>query len=428
MNRVVCVNPPGLPGSTANREGAGGMGNVVPTPGAFLYPPHALAVVAGALRAGGLDVTARDCVVEADSLPQAVAWASSQRPDWLVVQVSWATRNADAVFLREARAAIPGAPVVAIGASVPWMEEDLAQIPGIAWLHGEPERLLGEFLTTLGTEPSRWQGPLSPSMLHGAGLLDEASLEGLAHPAWGLLPWRKYGMLTVFGSKGCDHACAYCPYVVAQGCRFRARPVGEIVEEMAYIAKAFKPQRVVFRDPVFTHDRERVLALCREIARRGLRLAWECESRADDLDAEMVATMAKAGCTTVKMGLESADDDVLVAVGRVPDTASAEVYRQRALDAARACRERGIACRVFAMTGLADETDGAVAETAEFITQLQPAALTVKAADWYPGTRMGRADSAGSARHAQWLRESFTPAPAAPKAGLFARIKRRVMR
>lgn len=429
--RVVCVNPPSLPGTTANREGAGGMGNVYPTPGAFLYPPHALASVAGALREGGLDVVVRDCVLEGEALPQAAAWVASQKPDWLVVQVSWATRDADTAFLREARAAIPGAAIVAIGASVPWMEDELSQISGISWLRGEPERLLAAFLTTWGTEPSSWQGPLSPSMLRGASMSNNSQperLEGLAHPAWDLLPWRKYSMLTVVGSKGCSHACAYCPYVAAQGRAFRPRPVDEIADEMEHLAEAFRPQRVVFRDPVFAHDRERVLALGREIVRRRGRISWECESRADDLDAEMVAAMAKAGCTAVKLGLESADADVLVAVGRVRDAASAQIYTRRALIAAAACREHGIACRVFVLTGLAGETDRSIKNTMEFMAEMQPAALHVKTVDRYPGTQMESQADAESEVRAQRLREAFTPAPVASNAGLLARIKRRIAR
>ena len=425
MNRVVCVNPPSLPGTTANREGAGGMGAVVQSPGGFLYPPHTLAVVAGALRERGTEVVARDSVLEGDRIQEAVAWAAAREPGYLVVQVSWATRDADTAFLREARAAIPASPIVAIGASVPMMQHCLQEVPGIGWILDEPEWLLASLLKTRGVEPAPWQGPMPTSELHG----NTRSVEGLPHPSWNLFPWRRYGMLTVVGSKGCDQACTYCPYVVAQGRRFRPRPVVEIAEELANLTQGYGPSRVVFRDPVFAHDRARVLDLCHRISRKRLRVAWECESRVDDLDAEMVAAMAKAGCTAVKLGFESADADVLVAVGRVQDAAGAEVYRQRALDAASACREHSIACRVFAMTGLAGETERSIDSTIGFIHEMQPSALTVKAVDGYPGTRMDSGvDVATAELRAQVLRESFTPAPAASKAGLFARIKRRIAR
>jgi len=430
--RVVCINPPSLPGTTANREGAGGMGNVYPEPGAFLYPPHTLATVAGALREGGLEVGVRDCVLEQDSVEQAVAWAVAQSPAWVVAQVSWATREADAAFLRAAREALPGVPIVAVGASAAWMEDTLRSVPDIAWLVDEPERTLGVFVVLFGTDLSRWRGPLSLSALRQPGIPTEARgqpLENLPRPAWDLFRWQGYGMLTVVGSKGCDHGCAYCPYVVAQGHRFRPRPVDEVVDEMAHLAREFRPARVVFRDPVFAHDRDRVLALCKALAQRKVRLAWECESRADDLDAELVQAMARAGCAAVKLGLESADAAVLAAVGRVRDTAGAEVYRGRALAAASACARYGVALRVFLLTGLPGEDDSAIAETARFVAQMRPSALHVKVVGKYPGTRMDWAVPVEEAqRHAEVLRTSWTPASASARRGLLARVARRLGR
>jgi len=424
--RVACVNPPGIPGTTANREGAGGLGNVVPQAGGFLYPPHTLAATAGALRKGGLAVSARDCVLEGDSLAQAVTWVEAQGPAWVVVQVSLATRDADMAFLRAARAALPDASVVAVGALISQMESRLAQIPGIAWLHGEPEQLLGVFVTELGAEQSQRVGPLSLAVLRGPGVPDAQRLErleGLSHPAWDLFSWRGYGMLTVVGSKGCGHACTYCPYIVAQGRKFRPRPIGEIVDELAWLAAEFKPSRVVFRDPVFAHDRERVLALCKEIRRRGVRLSWECESRADDLDEELVAAMAKAGCATVKLGLESADADVLVAVRRVRDAAGAEVYRSRALAAAAACTRHGVACRVFAMTGLPGETDRSVEATAALVRAMQPTGLQVKVVDWHMGRPADSYFGEGAEERAKRLQEAWQPAQAPAKASLLSRVK-----
>lgn len=431
--RVVCVNPPSLPGTTANREGAGGMGNVYAQEGAFLYPPHTLAMVARALRDGGLEVSARDCVLEGDSVQQAVAWVVEQAPAWVVAQVSWATRDADAAFLRAVREALPNTPVVAVGASVAWMEDALRAVPGIAWLLGEPERTLGVFITLLGAEPARWQGPLSLSNLRQSGIPTDdrgQPLDDLPRPAWDLFRWPGYGMLTVLGSKGCDHACAYCPYIVAQGHRFRPRPVDEVADEMTYLARAFRPGRVVFRDPVFARDRERVLALCEALLRRKVRLAWECESRADDLDAELVQAMAKAGCVAVKLGLESAAPAVLAAVGRVRDAAGAEVYRGRALAAAAACARYGVALRVFALTGLPGEDDAAIAETARFVGEMRPSALHVKVVDKYPGTAMDWEVPVEEAqRRAEALRASWTPPTAVPaRRGLLARVARRLGR
>ncbi|MEZ4771250.1 MAG: hypothetical protein R2844_22880 [Caldilineales bacterium] len=54
------LNPPSLPGTTANREGSAGMGVSVETTGAFTYPPHLLASCAAVMRGQGWRVAGLD--------------------------------------------------------------------------------------------------------------------------------------------------------------------------------------------------------------------------------------------------------------------------------------------------------------------------------------------------------------------------------
>ncbi|MGQ9715338.1 MAG: hypothetical protein ACUVST_11340, partial [Anaerolineae bacterium] len=69
---VVLVDPPASPGKTANRDGAGGLGALLPGEGGFRYPPLALAVAAGALRRAGWPVQVVDAPGEGLSLEQAL--------------------------------------------------------------------------------------------------------------------------------------------------------------------------------------------------------------------------------------------------------------------------------------------------------------------------------------------------------------------
>ena len=158
-------------------------------------------------------------------------------------------------------------------------------------------------------------------------------------------------------------------------------------------------------------------------------MPWECESRADDFDEEMVAAMARAGCTTVKLGLETANGDLLLTLGRVGDAAEAEAYKARAVQAADACRRHGIACRVFALTGLPGETDVAVDETARLVREMQPAALHVKALSRYPGTGLARPTETEEAQAEERAQRLEAYQPAQPKrSGLLGRLRRRLAR
>ncbi|MCB9155245.1 MAG: hypothetical protein H6649_14470, partial [Caldilineae bacterium] len=57
---VLFLNPPALPGTTANREGSAGMGVSVETAGAFTYPPYLLASCAAVMRGQGWRVAGLD--------------------------------------------------------------------------------------------------------------------------------------------------------------------------------------------------------------------------------------------------------------------------------------------------------------------------------------------------------------------------------
>ena len=109
-------------------------------------------------------------------------------------------------------------------------------------------------------------------------------LDALPFPARDLLPnaayirhgRRRYGyaVTTVMSSRGCPFACEFCSNVVF-GDSYRERSPASVVDEIEQ-ALALGYDRIAFADDVFTLRRERVVAVCDEIERRGLRFAWEC--------------------------------------------------------------------------------------------------------------------------------------------------------
>ncbi len=412
---IALVNPPDPPDARAVREGAGGLGSLA-SAGGFAYPPHMLAACAAALRREGTSCHLVDAVGAGWSPAQTLA--EIPMGGIAVVQVGYRTREADAAFLAALRARDPAARVLLIGpdAGDPmWLERGL----GDAVLLGEPELALPAAIQALRAGA---RGALTPRALGVPGydargwLVD---LDALPYPAWELTPWRAYGFLSLFSSRGCPDGCRYCPYVVALGDRVRARSVEGVLAEMRWLAERFAPPRVLFRDPVFARERARVLALCAGIRRMGLRLAWECESRPEHFDRELLAAMRAAGCTTVKIGVESADPELLVRLGRVADIDQAREYVRQAAGVVRDAVAVGLICRVFVMVGLPGESDLAVRRTADFLRRLPDAArVHIKPFVRYPGVKLPAAPPARDDRLAV-LREAL----AARQAGLWARMR-----
>jgi radical SAM superfamily enzyme YgiQ (UPF0313 family) len=389
MHRVILINPPSAPGTLANREGAAGLGVVYPHPDAFFYPPHTLAAVAASLRDAGYQVEACDAVVEELVL-------DLRRADVIGVFISYASLDADMAFLARLRG-WTSAKVVVLGPAMRFLgREVLSRAPVDAVLVGEAEGFFVETLHQLaGQASTSTQQVFTPMSVGALGYDAEGflqSLEGLPFPAWDVLPHKRYPLLTILGSRGCPDHCAYCPYAAAQGHRFRARSVENVLAELEYLHERFCPSRLIFRDPVFAHDRDRVLGICDGILRRGLKLRWECESRPEHFDDELLQLMKRAGCRWVKIGLETTDEALLINLRRVASIDEARTYLDHVAAIVRACRRVELPCRLFAMAGLPGQGVAMAKDTAQFVEQLRPSALNVKLCEMYPGT-----DLSGSA-------------------------------
>ena len=77
-----------------------------------------------------------------------------------------------------------------------------------------------------------------------------------------------------------------------------------------------------FLDDTFTADRQRVIAICREIISRNVTVKWNCLARVDTLDAEILSWMKRAGCVRVIVGIESYSPRVLNVYSKYIDPAT----------------------------------------------------------------------------------------------------------
>lgn len=408
---VLFLNPPGLPGATANREGSAGMGVSAETAGAFTYPPHLLASCAAVMRGQGWRVGGLDAV--AQGLDAAQTLNRMPAADLTVLPVSYGTLAADRAFLNELRLRKPLLKVLAIGPSLSYRQVDhvVSDLVDLI-VAGEPELALPAAARRLlaGEErPGRVINPyeLAPAAYWPGGLL--ADLDALPNPAWDLFSGATYPFLTILSSRGCPAGCKFCPYVAAQGLEHRIQSPAHTANEMAFLARELNARRVMFRDPVFGRDRSRVLALSSELQRLALPISWECESRPEHFDEQLLIALHAAGCDTVKIGLESGDPELLAAIGRVRGEADGRAYLDHVTAVVEACRQIDITCRVFVMVGLPDQSPQSLERTAEFLRRLRPARLHVKPFSWYPGVALPHGGDGDWTAAAAQLRAAASP-------------------
>jgi len=69
-----------------------------------------------------------------------------------------------------------------------------------------------------------------------------------------------------------------------------------VVDEMQLIHDKYGVKQVTFYDDAFTVDRNRVIEICDELHARKLDMMWDCGTRVDMVDRELLTTMRSAGC------------------------------------------------------------------------------------------------------------------------------------
>src|SRR5229473_4533537 len=101
-------------------------------------------------------------------------------------------------------------------------------------------------------------------------------LDSLPFPRWDLvtedrvkklgIQWSSRpvgGGYPLLASRGCPEFCTYCPHRILAG--YRARSIANIVDEIERLCDQVREPYVIFRDPLFTEQRDRCLELCDEI-------------------------------------------------------------------------------------------------------------------------------------------------------------------
>ncbi|GAA2506019.1 AprD4 family radical SAM diol-dehydratase [Streptomyces gobitricini] len=389
--KVLLVSPKTSFGPKLQRTYAGGLGTVNPGE-RNLLPPLDLLRIAGVLRVAGSDPHIVDEEVDGPLPPVACRRGGRMEADVVICQVSLAAMHEDVRKLAEFVAAgLRTFAYTSIRGHDQWQE--ILTTSGCAGL------LLPEAIPDLG----RLVGGGDTGGSHSPGLITAGTARDLAGrppvygdlareplPARDLVDHRRYvfpalpghRVTTMNASFGCPYPCSfYCPYPLAEGKKVRAYPVERIAAEFQQCAQ-LGITAVVFRDPVFTFDRRRTLALCEAIRRTGTGIQWWCETRIDRLDEELIRAMVDAGCAGVEVGVESGD-------ARMHDSA---VRKRLSLDTVRAfhrtARQTGLKMLFLLLFGLPGETRHSIANTLEFILELGLSSeeFNVGVITPYPGT------------------------------------------
>jgi radical SAM superfamily enzyme YgiQ (UPF0313 family) len=187
----------------------------------------------------------------------------------------------------------------------------------------------------------------------------------------------------ILSSRGCPAACTFCANNVT-GRRFRYRSAGAVALEIRDLRERYDLSGFSFLDDSFAVGSRRVRELCDALCDVAGPVWWTCTAHPAHLDRDTLAHMYRAGCRGVDVGMESADPDMLVRIGK-------GVTVERVLDVLGWAGELGIHTVVNLMFGWPDETDAELEATIAFLERAAPLAGGFNARGVvvpYPGTEI----------------------------------------
>jgi len=223
------------------------------------------------------------------------------------------------------------------------------------------------------------------------------NLDALPFPARHLFPLEEYfrvrshaaatrgrrvtGMVT---SRGCPHRCLFCSvWVMWRG--WRARSPANVVDEVEELVKRWGVDEVHFEDDNLTLDPDRIRGICREMARRGLRVDWATPNGVEvgTLTEELLEEMRRSGCYSLSFGLEHGDPLFRRRIGK--NYSPSHVRR-----IVRRAKELGIWTHAFFIVGWPWETEESLERTLRFAEEVGVDFATFFVAVPFPGTPLER--------------------------------------
>jgi len=190
----------------------------------------------------------------------------------------------------------------------------------------------------------------------------------------------RYPEIAIVTGRGCPYKCSYCLWPqTLTGHIYRRRSIMNVADEFEFISREFPQVKEVFlEDDTLTVDQRRSVALSRELIRRGNRLPFTANSRAD-VSFETLKSLKEAGLRLVCVGFESGDQEILDAIHKKIAVEQFYQFRKSAMQA------RVLVHGCF-MAGNPGETPQSLEKTLQLAKDLNPDTAQFLPIMVYPGT------------------------------------------
>lgn len=252
---------------------------------------------------------------------------------------------------------------------------------GAKVLKGEPEMFFhklemdNNFLNTL------------PDLIENTKSYD---LDELSYPAWEVIfknyiPKMKFlgkgPAITIYASKGCPYQCFYyCVYPLQQGRKLRVKSPKVVLEEMIYFYEKLGVINFIFRDPVFSLNKNHTVELCERLIASNIKFNICIETHLKNIDESLAELLLKAGVKLIYVGIETSDEEVKKSAHRSSEQNDLQIKKVKFLE------NIGIRIKAMYIIGLPEDTSKTYMKTLDFAKIISSTYAQFSVFTPYPGT------------------------------------------
>lgn len=365
-----------------------------------LYFPLGPAYLAGSLKKAGyeckiLDMDAADTkegtldfIREYESYTNYVkALNSPEHPTWKLLKKLVVEQNPDIIGItamtskfgsviqtaKFCREVLPNVPIIIGGPHASAMPEMTAKIPEADYvLRGEGDESIIVLLDAIRnhTDLSLVKGltwKKNGEIIHNPDSELVKDLDSVPFPDRGALlnpeHYSSEDMGVILSSRGCPFNCSYCFHMWDRKVRYRS--VESVIEEIMQVHNTYGTTQFSIKDDSFTVKRNHVVALCEAFKKLPFKITYNCTTRVDIIDEELLRLMKSAGCSQLSIGIESGSAEILKATDK-------GITHEQILKAAALFNKLGIFWTGYFMMGLPQETEEDILKTLAFLKKSKP--------------------------------------------------------
>ena len=346
------------------------------------YAPLGILYLCSHLRQHGFDVEVFDTTFSSREL--LFRFLQTEKPSALGVYANLMTRSNVVEIIRVAREA--GWRVIVGGPEPGAYAQEFLESGADFVVFGEGEGTMQELLTAFRDNNDK-SSNVWKSQIAGTAYLDDegvfhqnppraqiADLDAQPWPARQAIDLQRYvdtwrshhqlGSVNFITARGCPYKCRWCSHQVYGQTHRRRNPI-KVVDELEWLLTEYSPDIAWISDDVFTINHDWIRTYAAEMRRRNLRIPFECISRADRLNGEMLDLLAELGCFRIWIGSESGSQRLL-------DSMDRGVKVEQVQRAVEMSRSRKIQSGMFLMWGYEGEEMEDIEATIRHVSKTKP--------------------------------------------------------